>query len=407
MSIDRRWTTLILAGLVLLPGCAPAENEAAVAGGTVRKGGDNRTGEYTSAPADWWKPAPTHDDVWTWGQVSGLVADSPDRIIVGITGDRRRAGLGTGGAGAGGGGGRGGAGGARGGGAGRGGEPAVMARNYIVAVNRNGDIIENWSQWDTVVAFPHQLYISPYDPERHIWIVERGGGPYNIHEQIFKFSNDGKQLVMRLTDPRPRESDEVVRANPNPGPLDFGQPATLTFMPNGDFLLADGYQNGRIVRYNAQGELVSEFGSVGSGPGQFDLVHGIAVDREHRIYVSDRDNNRIQVFTEQGEFIEEWPDILGPTGIYIDERENVWVLSTTLNQILEFNLNGELQYQFGAYCCTRGGFVGGFSRPHQMTVDQEGNLYVAQYDGGFVTKYTPKPGADPNRIVGQPLLLPR
>ena len=112
-------------------------------------------------------------------------------------------------------------------------------------------------------------------------------------------------------------ADEVVRANPNPGPLDFGQPATLTFMPNGDFLLADGYQNGRIVRYNAAGEFVSEFGSVGSGPGQFDLVHGIAVDRDHRIYVSDRDNNRIQVFTEEGQFIEEWPDILGPTGIYI------------------------------------------------------------------------------------------
>jgi DNA-binding beta-propeller fold protein YncE len=106
-------------------------------------------------------------------------------------------------------------------------------------------------------------------------------------------------------------------------------------------------------RYNAQGELVSEFGSVGSGTGQFYLVHGVAVDREHRVYVSDRDNNRIQVFTEAGEFIEEWPDVLGPTGIYIDERENVWVLSTTLNQILQFDLNGELQYQFGAYRCTR------------------------------------------------------
>ena len=192
-----------------------------------------------------------------------------------------------------------------------------------------------------------------------------------------------------------------------PGPLDFGQPATLTFLPNGDFLLADGYQNGRIVRYNEKGEFVSEFGSVGSGPGQFDLVHGVAVDRDMRIYVSDRDNNRIQVFTEQGQFIEEWPDILGPTGIYIDERDNVWVLSTTLNQILEFNTNGELQYQFGAYCCTRGGFLGGLSRPHQMAVDQDGNLYIANYDGGYVTKFTPKPGADPNRLVGQPLLLPK
>jgi sugar lactone lactonase YvrE len=375
MKVERMRWTLVAAALVV--GCA-GENQAAEGGPPVRKGGDNRTGEYTSAPADWWKPAPDHDSIWRWGQVSGVVADNPNRIIVGITGDRNAQG-----------------------------QVRPNSSNYLVVVNANGDIIENWTQWDTVVSFPHQLYISPYDPERHIWIVERGGGARNVHEQIFKFSNDGKRLVLRLLDPRPRESEEVVRANPNPGPLDFGQPATMAFLPNGDFLLADGYQNGRIVRYDAQGEFVSEFGSVGSGPGQFDLVHGVAVDREHRVYVSDRDNNRIQVFSEDGQFIEEWPDVLGPTGIYIDERDNVWVLSTTLNQILEFNLNGELQYQFGAYCCTRGGFVGGFSRPHQMSVDQEGNLYVANYDGGYVTKYTPKPGADPNRLVGQPLLIPR
>jgi hypothetical protein len=375
MKRYRGLLTLVLTGL-LQTGCA--EQPEAVAGDRpMKKGGDNRTGEYT-AVSDWWKPAPDHVDGWMWGQVSGVVADNPDRILVGITGDRNAQG-----------------------------QVRPNSSNYIVAVNANGDIIENWTQWDTVVSFPHQLYINPYDPERHIWIVERGGGARNIHEQIFKFSNDGRELVMRLVDPRPRETEEVARANKNPGPLDFGQAAVLTFLPNGDFLLGDGYQNGRIVRYNAQGEYVSEFGSVGSGPGQFDLVHGIAVDRDRRVYVSDRDNNRIQVFTENGEFIEEWPDILGPTGIYIDERENVWVLSTTLNQILKFNLDGELQYQFGAYCCTRGGFEGGWSRPHQMTVDQEGNLYVANYDGGYVTKYVPKPGADPNRLVGGPLMLPR
>jgi sugar lactone lactonase YvrE len=368
--------TLVLAGLVVQTGCVE-QTEAVPGDRLIKKGGDNRTGEY-SAVADWWKPAPDHVDGWMWGQVSGVVADNPNRILVGITGDRNAQG-----------------------------QVRPNSSNYIIAVNANGDIIENWTQWDTVVSFPHQLYINPYDPERHIWIVERGGGARNIHEQIFKFSNDGKQLVMRLVDPRPRESEEVARANKNPGPLDFGQAAVLTFLPNGDFLLGDGYQNGRIVRYNAQGEYVSEFGSVGSGPGQFDLVHGIAVDRDRRVYVSDRDNNRIQVFTEGGEFIEEWPDILGPTGIYIDDRGNVWVLSTTLNQILKFNLDGELQYQFGAYCCTRGGFEGGWSRPHQMTVDQEGNLYVANYDGGYVTKYVPKPGADPNRLVGGPLMLPR
>ena len=97
--------------------------------------------------------------------------------------------------------------------------------------------------------------------------------------------------------------------------------------------------------------------------------------------------------------------IKGPTGIHIDQSEQVWVMSTTLNQISQYSTEGVLQYQFGAYRCTRGGFNGGFSQPHQMNLDSEGNLYVANYFGGYVTKYTPKLDADPRKLVGQPLLI--
>jgi hypothetical protein len=380
MRLQRIIVALAITGL--LPACG-GENQVEPglgeepAAGTFLKGGDNRNGDY-AAVADWWKPAPDHTDDWTWGLVSGVVADTPDRIIVGALGDRDSTG-----------------------------ESRPNSSNYIVVVDANGNITERWTQWDTLVAFPHQLYISPYDPERHIWVVERGGGDRNVHEQVLKFTNDGKELVLRLLDPMPRQSEAEARANRNPGPLDFGQASVLAFLPNGDFLLGDGYQNGRIVRYDANGELVSEFGSVGTGPGQFDLIHGVGVDRDHRLYVSDRDNNRIQVFTEDGEFIEEWPDITGPTGLHIDENENVWVISTTLNQILKYSKHGELLYGFGAYCCTRGGFVGGLSRPHQMAVDQEGNVYIANYDGGFVSKYTPKPGAAADKLIGQGLVLAR
>ena len=374
MRVEHIGVALVLGALI--PGCV-AENQAESAPGTVRKGGDNRNGEYVAA-ANWWKPAPDHTDGWSWGLISGVVADNPNRIIVSSRSDRNAAG-----------------------------EERPNSSNHIVVVDGNGDIIENWTQWDTLVAFPHQLYISPYDPERHIWVVERGGGERNVHEQVLKFTNDGQELVLRLLDPMPRQSEAEARANKSPGPLDYGQASTLAFLPNGDFLLGDGYQNGRIIRYNAEGEFVSEFGSVGTGPSQFDLIHGVGMDRDHRIYVSDRDNNRIQVFTEDGEFIEEWPDITGPTGIHVDENEDVWVISTTLNQVLKYNKNGELQHSFGAYCCTRGGFEGGLSRPHQMAVDQDGNVYIANYDGGYVTKFTPRPDADPSKLIGQPLVLER
>ena len=373
MRTDRVGLALLLAGLAVLPGCA-AENETAdIADGP--KGGDERNGAY-DAPTDWWKPHPEGAAGYTYAQVSGVVADNPDRIIVGIRGDRTPEG-----------------------------EERPNSSNYIVVVDGNGDITERWTQWDTMLGFPHQLYISPYDPERHVWVVERGGTMKDIHEQVLKFTNDGSELVLRLLDPNPRQSGEEARANKNPGPLDFGQASTMTFLPNGDFLVADGYQNGRIIRYNEEGELVSEFGSVGSGPGQFDLIHGVAVDRDRRIYTADRSNDRIQVFTEDGEFIEEWPDISDPVGVYVDESNGVWVISAVLNRILKYNRDGELQTYFGAFGGTRGGFPGGMARPHQLSVDQEGNLYVTGYDGPWLNKYTPKPGADPARLVGQPLLI--
>ena len=268
---------------------------------------------------------------------------------------------------------------------------------------RNGDIVENWSQWDSLFNRPHQVYINPYDAERHVWVVERGGN--GVHEQILKFTSDGSELVMQLRDPQSVLSREEARANLNPGPLDFGQPAVLAFLPDGHFLLGDGYHNGRIVKYTTDGEYVSEFGSVGSGPGQFDLVHGIAVDKNSRIYVSDRMNHRVQVFTEDGEYIEEWPDIYDPVAIFIDESDAVWVLDATLNRMLKYSLAGELLDYWGAYAevssLGRSGWPGGMSLPHQMDMDEDGNLYIAEFGGPWLDKFVPKSGADPTRLIGK------
>lgn len=338
------------------------------------KGGDDRTGEY-EAVENWWKPAPDHDDRWTWGQVSGVAVDHPNRIIVAIWGDRDADG-----------------------------RERPGGSNYLVVVDGNGDIIENWKQWDSIVNKPHQVYISPYDPERHVWVVERGGGR-GVNMQILKFTNDGSDLVMRLYDPDHPTTKKEARANPNPGPYAYGDPAVLAFLPDGSFYLGDGYWHSRIVKYDEDGEYLFEWGELGSGPGQFDLIHGLAIDRDRRVYVADRSNNRIQIFTEKGEFIEEWPDITDPVGVFIDENEAVWVISATLNRILKYNRDGELQYYWGTYGGTRRGFPGGLSRPHQLDVDEEGNVYIASWDGGWVNKFVPKPGADPKKLISQSLVL--
>jgi streptogramin lyase len=144
--------------------------------------------------------------------------------------------------------------------------------------------------------------------------------------------------------------------------------------------------------------------AVGGPPGAFDLMHGIAVDRAGRIYVGDRNNSRIQVFTPSGDFIEEWPGIIDPVGIYIDESESVWVVSAALNRLLKYNTRGELLYHFGTHGRTSGGFPGGFARTHEVDVDSAGNVYVSSWDWpGYLTKLTPRPGANPAKLIGQKL----
>ena len=85
-------------------------------------------------------------------------------------------------------------------------------------------------------------------------------------------------------------------------------------------------------------------------------------------------------------------------GVFIDEQEAAWVISASLHRVLKYNLDGELQHSWGVYGGP-GGLAGGLFRPHQIDVDQEGNVYVASWSGGWVNKFTPKPDADPDKLT--------
>lgn len=362
----------VLALFWVLVGCT--EPQASPAPETeVTKGGDERTGQY-DVVRDWWGPAPDHGSEWGWGDVAGVAVDHPDRIIVIARGDRAVD------------------------------EPSrVRPANFVTVVNRNGEIVERWTQWDSIFTTPHQVFISPYDPDRHVWIVD------NQAHQVLKFTNDGSELVMRLGNSDHSRTQEEARANPSPGPYTYGYPSVLAFLPDGSFYLADGYWHSRVIKYSAEGEYILEWGSLGSGPGQFDLLHGLAIDRDGRVYVADRRNSRIQLFTADGEFIEEWPDIFDPVNIQIDVEENVWVLDASLNRVLKYNRDGELLYHWGTYgragAIGRGTWPGGLALPHQMDLDEEGNLYVASYSGGWVDKFVPKAGAPADRLFRRQLRL--
>jgi len=149
------------------------------------------------------------------------------------------------------------------------GRPGVDWRweHCIVVVDGEGKIIEDWTQWDKLFTRPHDVEISPYDPEKNVWVVDAEG------HAVYKFSNDGKKLLLTLGTPRQRGDDDTH----------FNRPTFLVFMDANTMYLADGYDGTRVIKYDMTGRKLMQWGQKGTPPnekrpGYFNSVHGIAVD---------------------------------------------------------------------------------------------------------------------------------
>jgi peptidylamidoglycolate lyase len=266
-------------------------------------------------------------------------------------------------------------------------------QNILVVANRNGDIVERWTQWDATFRRPHAVFISPYDAEKHVWVVD------DYRQAIFKFTNDGKQLVMTLGEPNVAGNDD----------RHFSRPTFIAWLPDGSMFVADGYTNTRVVKFDADGKYVTSWGQPGNPPnetrpGYFNNVHGIATDPEtNQVFVNDRENRRIQVFDRDGGFLRAWS--IGPAPvadihlIYIGADRVLWAADRGTSKIIGYDLDGRLLYTWGTF----GDFPGGMWGVHGMNVDQEGNFYVAEVGNGRVQKYTPRQGARPELLVGRPV----
>ncbi len=360
----KRW---FLLGLAAVSVCAA---NAALA---QEKGGLDQTGPYEPV-VGWFKPGIDHWD----RPIAGVTVDKPDRIFV-TTAPARLT---------------------------RPTAPVLSADGKVTAeksttstlpadklphdhnimvLNADGKVVEDWKQWDNDITFAHNIQISPYDPERHVWVMDLG-------HQILKFTNDGKKLVMRLGEKDKPAWDQTH----------FNMPSSLAFMPDGSFYVGDGYVNARIVKFDKNGKYVSEFGAKGSGPGQFDLVHSVAVDAQGRIYTADRRNTRIQVFDASGKFLDEWKNTGSVTRLIITTDQMLWMSDANYNRIAKFDLNGKLLTYWGV----TGRGPGEMDNLHNWDVDASGNLYVADGYNSRVQKLVPRKNADPARLIGQQFFLP-
>jgi len=259
----------------------------------------------------------------------------------------------------------------------------------IIVVNRNGEIIEDWSQWDDLVKRPHSIYISPYDPQKRVWIVD------DHSHVIHVFSNDGSELLQTIGTP-----DE-----PGADATHFNRPTFIAWAPDGSFYVADGYNGTRVAKFDATGNFLFDFGQSGNPgsetrPGYMNNVHGVAVDPDTgRVFVNDRDNHRIQIFDAEGNYLSEWSIAEAPSSLHFIQIHEGYavVFDRITHKLVKYDLDGRLIYSWG----TIGTFPGTLWGVHGLSVDQEGNLYVAEVDAGRFQKFRPREGADPMTLIGR------
>lgn len=263
--------------------------------------------------------------------------------------------------------------------------------HIINVVDANGNFIEDWSQWDKMFRRPHSVFESPYDPEKNVWIVD------DYRHAIFKFSNDGKRLLQTIgTVNEPGQDDKH-----------FYRPTFMAWLPDGTFFVGDGYVNTRVVKFDKNGKYLMAWGEKGNNgketrPGYFNNVHGVAVDPQtRRVFVNDRGNRRIQVFDENGKYLDEWTIGQPPSDIhliYMDGARFLWAFDRGTSKMVKYDLSGNFMYAWGTW----GNFPGGFWGVHGMSVDSEGNVYVAEVDNGGAQKFRPRAGANPALLITKP-----
>ena len=379
-------------------GQAPGAGFAAVPG---LKGGQDAFGAYEVVP-NWPKPIsalPGHEQ-WTWSCVQSVFAETPNRVFLLQRGELPVLTEG-----------------ARRGVDGSGNPITLPPRNaalssppdnknlkagvdyrwehVVMVVDAEGNLIETekWKQWDHLFIRPHSIYVSPYDPDKHVWIVDD-----NAHA-IFKFTNDGSRLVQTLGTPKEPGNDDKH----------FNRPTFMAWLPDGTFFVSDGYANTRVVKFDKNGKFLMTWGQPGENgkdtrPGYMNNVHGIAVDPQtRRVFVNDRNNHRVQVFDENGKFLDQWKfgdDPYSSIHLFlIPGDRNLWAADRNSERILKYDLDGHFLYQFG----TAGNFPGGFWGIHGMSSDQQGNFYVAEVYSGRVQKFRPRAGANPAFLLGRPV----
>lgn len=264
----------------------------------------------------------------------------------------------------------------------------------VLVYERDGRFVRSWGE-GLFTMRAHGITMAPDDT---IWLTDDGD------HTVRRFTRDGDLLATIGTSGRASDTgyDGKTLASVARGGPPFNRPTNLAVAPSGDLYVSDGYGNARVHHFSARGELRRSWGESGSGPGEFRLPHGVAVHRDGRVFVCDRENDRIQIFSPEGEFLEQWTDVQRPTKLVFDGprlaivAELCWrdgmrsfrsgpitghhpsriaVLDPHGRVLARLGDHGPIDETWGAGDPCR---AGNFCAPHGLALDPNGDLYVAE-----------------------------
>jgi len=238
---------------------------------------------------------------------------------------------------------------------------ALNSKGHIFLFQRTKPMLAEYDEHGNYVrslgeglfTHPHGLRIDQHD---NIWTTDDGS------HLVLKLSPTGHVLLVLGRKNVAAESDWL-----------FNQPTDIAFAQNGDIYVSDGYGNSRVVKFDRDGKFLKAWGKYGTGPGEFNLPHSVAVDQAGQVYVGDRENKRIQIFDADGNFLKEWKGIGYPYGLFITPDQHVWMIDGGYDRILELDHDGKI---LGALS-EPGHAPGQLAWGHFLAIGQDKKIYAA------------------------------
>ena len=256
----------------------------------------------------------------------------------------------------------------------------------MIVFDKDGNFLESWGEG--VFKNAHGVTLGPDDT---LYCVDDGD------HTVRKCTLEGEVL---MTIGVPGQRAEAYSGDP------FNRCTDLALDPNtGDLYVSDGYANAQVHKYSPDGKLLFSWGRPGTDPGEFNIPHNIATDKDGYVYVADRESHRVQIFDSNGRFETQWNNLHRPCAIFISEDQLVyigelgWGLSVNENhpnlgpRITVMNTKGERLGRIGHMGW--GLEVGQFIAPHGIGLDSDGSIYVGEVAW---TNLNNTQGEDPGRV---------